>query len=55
MIYKNQVLQISEKQDLTYDNVRYTVIGTIKDEYDAPEYLKLKVNNEGIELNWQLL
>jgi hypothetical protein len=43
------------REDLTYDNVRYTVIGTIKDESDAPEYLKLKVNNEGIELNWQLL
>ena len=43
------------REDLTYDNVRYTVLGTIKDESDAPEYLKLKVNNEGIELNWQLL
>ena len=43
------------REDLTYDNVRYTVLGTIKDESDSPEYLKLNVSDEGITFDWQLI
>ena len=43
------------REDLTYDNVRYTVLGTIKDEAEAPEYLKLTVSDDGISFDWQLL
>ena len=43
------------REDLTYDNVRYTVLGTIRDEAKAPEYLKVKVNEEGLALDWQLI
>ena len=43
------------REDLTYGNVRYTVLGTIKDESDSPEYLKLNVSDEGITFDWQLI
>ena len=43
------------REDLTYDNVRYTVLGTIKDESNAPEYLKLNVSESGISFDWQIL
>ena len=43
------------REDLTYNNVRYTVLGTIKDGTDAPEYLKVHVNHEGVRLDWQLI
>ena len=43
------------REDLTYDNVRYTVLGTIKDEAEAPEYLKLTVSDAGISFEWQMI
>ena len=43
------------REDLTYDNVRYTIIGTIQDESEAPEYLKASVNQDGIHFDWQLI
>lgn len=43
------------REDLTYDNVRYTVLGTIKDEAEAPEYLKLTVSDAGISFDWQMI
>ena len=43
------------REDLTFDNVRYTVLGTIRDESDAPEYLKVHMNDEEIFLDWQLI
>lgn len=43
------------REDLTYDNVRYTVLGTIRDESEAPEFLKVSVNQNCIELDWQLI
>ena len=43
------------REDLTYNNVRYTVLGTIKDGTDAPEYLKVHINQEGVRLDWQLI
>ena len=43
------------REDLTYGNVRYTILGTIKDESDAAEYLKIKVSNDKLNLDWQKL
>ena len=41
------------RDDLVYNDVRYTIIGTIKDKTDSPEYLKVYVNQDSIELDWQ--
>ena len=38
-------------EDLTYHNVRYCVLGTIRDESDSPEYLKVNVTQENIHLD----
>lgn len=43
------------REDLTYDNVRYTVIGAISDEIEAPEYLKVYVSSDKVDLDWQLI
>ena len=43
------------REDHTYGNVRYTVLGTIKDESSSPEYLKLNVSDTEISFDWQLL
>ena len=43
------------REDLTYDNVRYTVLGAIKDGSETPEYLKVNVSQDDIELDWQLI
>ena len=40
------------REDLTYDGVRYTVVGTIKDSADKPEYLKVTLNAEGLRYEW---
>lgn len=43
------------REDLTYDNVRYTILGAIHDNSAAPEYLKINVTSDGLNLNWQLI
>lgn len=43
------------REDFTYANVRYTVLGTIKDSSKAPEYLKVIVNHNNIGLEWQYI
>jgi hypothetical protein len=40
------------REDLTFADVRYTVLGTIKDEAEAPEYLKVKSSDEDLHLDW---
>ena len=40
------------REDLTFDEVRYVILGSIRDEMDAPEYLKVKADNEGLSLDW---
>lgn len=40
------------REDLTFEGVRYTVVGTIKDESEDPEYLKLTVLPNGLEYDW---
>lgn len=43
------------REDLTYNNVRYTILGAIKDETEVPEYLKVNVTQDNIELDWQVI
>ena len=43
------------REDLTYANVRYTVLGAIHDGAEAPEYLKGHVTPEDVQLDWQYL
>lgn len=43
------------RDDLTYANVRYTVLGTIKDGTDIPEYLIVHVDKEGARLEWRFI
>ena len=40
------------RKDLTFNNVRYTVLGTISDESQSPEYLKITVRENNISYNW---
>ena len=42
------------REDLTYDNVRYTVLGAISDKSEPAEYLKMKVDSDGISFDWIL-
>ena len=43
------------REDLTYDNVRYTVLGAIHDDSPNPEYLKINVTEASIDFDWQLI
>ena len=43
------------REDLTYANVRYLILGAIHDEMEAPEYLKVNANKEGLSLEWQFI
>ena len=43
------------REDLTYANVRYTILGAIHDNTKAPEYLKIHVTPDGVQLDWQYL
>lgn len=43
------------REDLTYDNVRYTVLGAINDHMAEPEYLKVYVNQDGIDFDWRTI
>ena len=43
------------REDLTYDNVRYTVLGAINDHMADPEYLKVYVNQDGIDFDWRTI
>ena len=41
------------REDLSYNQVRYVIVGTIRDESDAPELLKVHVDSDGISLDWR--
>ena len=38
-----------------YDNVHYTILGAIHDGAEAPEYLKVQINEAGAEFDWQII
>lgn len=40
------------REDLILKDVRYTVLGTIKDEAEAPEYLIVNASDTGLHLDW---
>lgn len=41
------------REDLTFRGVRYTIVGTLRDEFPEPEYLRVRISAENIEYNWQ--
>ena len=43
------------REDITYDNVHYTILGAIHDGAEAPEYLKVNMTQEGAQLDWQVM
>ena len=43
------------REELTYDNVKYVIVGAIHDESEDPEYLKVNVDRDGLYLDWQLI
>ena len=53
----NLVLQGHDhyREDLTFNGVRYTTVGTIRDEIEAPEYLRVKVTDKGLQFIWELM
>lgn len=40
------------REDLTLDGVRYTIIGTIRDESDKAEYLQVQMSDKGADYTW---
>ena len=43
------------REDISYMNVRFTVLGSISDKSDSPEYLRVKGTPEGMCLEWNIL
>ncbi|MBO7300915.1 MAG: metallophosphoesterase [Tidjanibacter sp.] len=41
------------REDLTFDGVRYTIVGTLRDEVSDPEYLCVRISSEGTEYEWR--
>ena len=43
------------REDVIFNNVRYTILGALCDWMETPEYLKINVDKDGICLDWQLI
>jgi predicted phosphodiesterase len=43
------------RDDLMFNGVRYTIVGTIRDEAEYPEYLCVSFSDEGVKYDWKLL
>ncbi len=43
------------REELSYGGVEYRVLGAIADKADDPEYLKVNVSPQGVELEWQYI
>lgn len=43
------------REDLTLGGVRYTIVGTIRDEAKKPEYLLIRLSDGGIEYEWRYM
>ena len=41
------------REDLTFEGVRYTIVGTLRDEATDPEYLCVGISAKGIEYEWR--
>ena len=43
------------REDLTFGGVRYTIVGTLRDEVENPEYLRVRILSDGLEYEWMEL
>ncbi len=43
------------REDLTFGGVRYTIVGTLRDEAERPEYLCVRILKNGVEYEWREL
>lgn len=43
------------REDLTFGGVRYTIVGTIRDEVENPEYLCITLSDSGVEYEWKYI
>ena len=43
------------REDIIYNDVRYTLLGAISDKMESPEYLKIEASQDGIRLDWQVI
>ena len=43
------------REDLIFDNVRYTILGAINDKMETPEYAIVSVDRDGISFDWQTI
>lgn len=43
------------REDLTFGGVRYTAVGTIRNESESPEYLSISLSDSGIEFDWRYI
>lgn len=43
------------REDLTFGGVRYTIVGTLREEAKKPEYLVISVSDSGLEYEWNYL
>ena len=41
------------RDDLSFRGVRYTIVGTLRDEYPKPEYLCVRISGNDIEYQWR--
>lgn len=41
------------RDDLSFRGVRYTIVGTLRDEYPEPEYLCVRISGNDIEFQWR--
>ena len=41
------------RDDLSFRGVRYTIVGTLRDEYPEPEYLCVRISGNNIEFQWR--
>ena len=44
-----------QRQDIVYRDVRYTLVGSLADREDNPEYLKVCVSSDGLDYEWVCL
>lgn len=43
------------REDLTFNGVRYTIVGTIRESAERPEYLCVSFSDEGVKYDWKYI
>lgn len=41
------------REDIMFKGVRYTIVGSIRNEFEKPEYLCIRVSGSGMEYDWR--